>query len=277
MGELKPKSIPVDVTDPPGQKFVKVCHKCKKSMTDGKAKMACTDTASSLTCFLCKATPTAFNKLDNFPEKFPTNQKALEEFGAVSNMHAWERAFDALNHLSDKLTVDKWRVTKADDKAEVQQRKADRQKQMDDAFGLKVDVPLAGGCGNSNTGNTARTAFQSADRFADILGVDRNLVHRIHTMLVAINADIHLDAEAFRQYGRDTAELWIQKYPKFYMSVSLHQLFIHGWESLRHSPLPLTFFSEQSLESCNKTFKHDRRYHARKTSRLHTITDQFDR
>ena len=41
--------------------------------------------------------------------------------------------------------------------------------------------------------------------------------------------------------------------------------------------LPVSFLSEQSLESANKTFKDDRLHHARKTSRLDTITDQFHR
>ena len=86
-----------------------------------------------------------------------------------------------------------------------------------------------------------------------------------------------LDEEAFRLYGRQTAELWVLQYGKFYMPVSLHQLFIHGWESLRQSSLPITFFTEQSLESCNKAFKSDRLHHSRRDSRLNTMTDQFNR
>ena len=85
-----------------------------------------------------------------------------------------------------------------------------------------------------------------------------------------------LDEEAFRLYGRQTAELWVSQYGKFYMPVSLHQLFIHGWESLRQSSLPITFFTEQSLESCNKAFKSDRLHHSRRDSLLNTMTDQFN-
>ena len=34
---------------------------------------------------------------------------------------------------------------------------------------------------------------------------------------------------------------------------------------------------QQSLESTNKVLKYDRTHHARKDSRLHTISDQFNR
>ena len=57
----------------------------------------------------------------------------------------------------------------------------------------------------------------------------------------------------------------------------MHQLFFHAWESIRFSTLPLSFFSEQSIESSNKFFKSDREHHARKDTRLHTIQDQFHR
>ena len=152
---------------------------------------------------------------------------------------------------------------------------------MHDEIGLLVDTPRAGGSGTSNTGNTARKAFQNESKFAEILGIDPELIHRIHLMLIAVNADVSLDLDSFREYGRQTAELWINKYPHFYMPVSLHLLFIHSWEAIPFSPLPDSFFTEQSLESANKTFKADRLHHARRNSRLNTrvffIRTQFIR
>ena len=58
---------------------------------------------------------------------------------------------------------------------------------------------------------------------------------------------------------------------------SVHHLTIHGYESIRLSPLPISYYTEQSLESTNKTLKYDRTHHSRKDSRLHCITDQFNR
>ena len=123
----------------------------------------------------------------------------------------------------------------------------------------------------------ARRAFQDESTFAAITGVDETLIHRIHMMLVAINADCEIDVKAFHQYGKDTAALWVAKYSWYYMPVSLHQLFFHAWESMELSILPISYFTEQSLESCNKSFKYDRTHHTRKDSRLHTIMDQFHR
>ena len=274
---MSPNVIAVDIEDPPGKKFIEITHTWKKSMIDGKGRNAVSDNGSSQSCFLCKATPRSFNILDNFPNQFPTDPRLLEEYGAFCNMHAWERAFDGLNSLSDKKIVDKWRVTDKAEKEAVAARKAERKKKMQEEFGLVVDTPRAGGSGTSNTGNTARRAFQEEQKFAEILEIDVELVHRIHVLLIAVNADIPLDEEAFRLYGRQTAQLWVSQYGKFYMPVSLHQLFIHGWESLRQSTLPITFFTEQSLESCNKAFKSDRLHHSRRDSRLNTMTDQFNR
>ena len=96
-------------------------------------------------------------------------------------------------------------------------------------------------------------------------------------LLICINVDHPINEEAFKAYAKETAARWVELYDWCYMSVTLHQLFFHSWESIRFSSLPLSAFSEQSLESCNKTFKNDREHHTRKDTRLHTIEDQFHR
>ena len=78
-------------------------------------------------------------------------------------------------------------------------------------------------------------------------------------------------------FGRETAELWTQLYPWYHMPVSIHQLCIHGHEAIKLSSLPASYLSEQSLESTNKSLKYYRTHHARKTSRIATITDVFNR
>ena len=138
------------------------------------------------------------------------------------------------------------RVTDKTDKDAVSARKEERKKRMHDEIGLLVDTPRAGGSGTSNTGNTARKAFQNKSNFAEILGIDPELIHRIHLKLIAVNADILLDLNSFREYGRQTAEFRVNKYPHFCMPVSLHQLFILSWEAIPYSPLPDSFFMEQS-------------------------------
>ena len=92
---------------------------------------------------------------------------------------------------------------------------------------------------------------QEEDKFSSITEVDQDLIHRIHMMLIVINSDHVIDVEAFKKYGFETAERWVELYDWYKMPVSLHQLFFHAWESLHLSHLPISSFTEQSLESCN--------------------------
>ena len=295
--KTSPHIIDIPNEDQPGSKQIVFIHVVRKTMYDTKAKNAVTDTAAAVTCFLCGANPTDFNDLSNFPEKFPTNEANLQ-YGAVCDLHAWLRSFDAINSLSDKLTVKKWRIAKTPGKkrknetkeqeeerirqinetaAIVEARKKERQTKFKEKMNLLVDVPRQGGAGNSNSGNVARRAFQDEETFAEITEVDVRLIRRLHVMLIAINKDFEIDCEAFREYGLETAALWIFLYPWHPMTVSIHHLCIHGWESMKFSSLPISFYTEQSLESTNKSLKYDRTHHSRKDSRLHCITDQFNR
>ena len=122
---------------------------------------------------------------------------------------------------------------------------------MHDEIGLLVDTPRAEGSGTSNTGNTARKAFQNESKFAEILGIDPELIHRFHLMLIAVNADSLLDFNSFREYGQLTAEFRVNKYPHFCMSVSLHQLFILSWEAIPYSPLPDSFLEQSQKRKQN--------------------------
>ena len=259
-----------------GTKFIMFRHITRRTMLDGKAKNAVTDTASALRCFLCGASSANFNDVNNISTKFPTKEENLV-YGGICDLHAWLRGFDAINTLSDKLEVKKWKVTKKEDRERVEARKKIRQAKFKAELNLHVDVPRSGDAGNSNTGNVARTAFQNEEAFSRITEVDKDLIHRIHVMLIVINTDQAINVEAFKAYGLATAKLWVELYGWFNMPPTMHQLFFHAWESLRLSSLPLSFFSEQSLESCNKFFKSDREHHSRKDSRLHTIQDQFHR
>ena len=76
---------------------------------------------------------------------------------------------------------------------------------------------MFGGAGNSNTGNVAQRAFQNEDVFASITGVDEELIHHIHMMLIVINANYAIDEQKFKDYGLKTAELWVALYPWCYM------------------------------------------------------------
>ena len=160
---------------------------------------------------------------------------------------------------------------------EVESRKQQRQAAFKSKMNLIVDVPRAGGSGNSNTGNVARRAFSDSKTFSEITEVNEELIYRIHILHIVFNTDEEIDDVAVREYGRETAALWIRLYPWYPMPVSLHQLLIHGHEAIKMSSLPVSFLTEQSLESTNKSLKYDQTHHSQKTSRLDMITDIFNR
>ena len=245
-----------------GNKKVEFIHILWKTMLDVKSKNALTETASAVTCFVCKANPSQFNDLTNFPDKFPTKPENLQ-YGTVCPLHVELRAFDGVNSVSDRLTVKQWRIPKgngskrrgeSDEKAKerlsresqvAEKRRKERQKKFKDILKLVVNMPRAGGSGNSNTGNVARRAFQDEEKFSQITGVDKELIQRLHVLIIALNTHHEIDSSAFCEYGRQTAALWKPLYPWFPMPASVHQLCIHGHESIKHCTLPISFYTEQ--------------------------------
>ncbi|CAL8139939.1 unnamed protein product [Orchesella dallaii] len=61
------------------------------------------------------------------------------------------------------------------------------------------------------------------------------------------------------------------------MPVTIHRLWIHGAHIIKYFTLPLGMLSEQAGESLNKMYKRHREHNSRKQSRIHTLTDVFNR
>ena len=83
--------------------------------------------------------------------------------------------------------------------------------------------------------------------------------------------------EAFAEYCRTTATLFVDLYPWYPMPASLHRILIHGPEIIKAMPLPIGMYSEEALESRNKDFRRYRESHSRKFTRVETMTDIFCR
>ena len=187
------------------------------------------------------------------------------------------RLFEFCIHISYRLTIQKWRITAAEDKKKVQERKRKIQKICRDELGLIVDRPKPGGAGNSNDGNTARTAFRLHEKFAEICGLDHELVFRFHIIMVALNCGFPLDRHKFEMYLRETGELFVKLYNWYYMPVGLHVLLMHWKDQDEAVPLPDLWKTEETGEGNNKFSRNFREDHARKDDRVHTMTDVFHR
>ena len=181
-----------------------------------------------------------------------------------------------LLHIAYRAEIQKWRVSSAAEKEKVKRKKQEIHDRFKVKLGLKVDEPKQG-AGNTNNGNTARRAFQNEKVFADVCGLDQDLIHRYHMILVALSCKLPLDPKVFGTYCRETAELQLQLYPWFRFPVSIHVVLIHGTRILSSSVLPIGMMSEEAQESRNKDNKIYRRMHARKTSRTDNISDVFHR
>ncbi|CAH1986018.1 unnamed protein product [Acanthoscelides obtectus] len=130
-----------------------VKHAMAFTMVDEKVCNAATQTASTMKCYICGATPKLFNDLSI---KRDVDSGALS-FG-LSILHARIRLFQSILHLSYKLPVKKWQLRSEADKTVVKERKGEIQKVFREETGLIVDVPKAN-FGNTNDGNTSRRFF----------------------------------------------------------------------------------------------------------------------
>lgn len=71
-------------------------------------------------------------------------------------------------------------------------------------MGLHVDKPKQNGNGNSNDGNTARSAFDNVKLFAEILGLDLAVLESFHNILIAISCELEINPQMFQEYSQTT-------------------------------------------------------------------------
>lgn len=142
------------------------------------------------------------------------------------------------------------------------------QRELRTELGLIVDIPCPGGSGTSNDGNSARRFFDEYEISSRITRVDSTLLKRLGVILKVINTNFEIDSEKFNQYAQETAQLYVEKYPWFYMPKSMHQILIHGGDVISYLLVPIGSLSEEAQETRNKDNKRLRIYHTRKTSRI---------
>ena len=150
-----------------------------ETMIDGKVHANVTRTSTQC-CTICKASPKQMNDLEGVRKRDIDSASLML---GLSTMHAWIRFFEAIVHLSYKLDIQKWRTSTREDKERLAAKKQHVQELFWERLHLHVDKPRQGGAGSSNDGNTSRRAFQAETEFADITGVDSDLIHRLHVIL----------------------------------------------------------------------------------------------
>jgi hypothetical protein len=144
-------SIPMKyITDQ--SRELSVLYICAMTMINGKVCNALSDTSSTQTCYICKATPRQMNLIHEVME-LPVNEEVLRF--ELCSLHAWIRCFECLLHISYRLGINTWQVRGQQNKDIFEQRKRKIQADFRDKMGLLVEIPKSGGSGTTNDGITA--------------------------------------------------------------------------------------------------------------------------
>ena len=88
-------------------------------------------------------------------------------------------------HVSYKLEIRKYYARTPEEKIIVEETKKAVKKQLREELSILVDTPKQGS-GTTNTGNTARRAFEAANVFSRITGVNEDTIIRLRTILKAV-------------------------------------------------------------------------------------------
>ena len=237
-------------------------------MIDGKVANVLTDTSSNAVCRVCKAAPSTMNKIPDLLTR--AVQKDTLRYG-LSPMHCRIRALEWILHVSyrDVENVRCTRIRLTDEQRDtIKVRKRFIQKHFKSSMGLNIDMPAAGGTGNTDDGNTARRVFHNFIISSQITGFDEEIMEHLGVILDVINSGYAVDAVKFREYTLKIAFAYISKYPWYDMPASMHILLIHGADFITNfMNMPLGALSEEAQESRNKDLKRYRTVNTRKMSR----------
>lgn len=252
----------IDNLRPSNYENANIEHKLLLTMIDGKVASYISGTSAAV-CDLCKACPKEMNNIELVQKK--TVNEDMYKYG-LSSLHAWIRAMECLLHITYRLDIKSWQSRGDDAKHSVDERKKKIQDRFRKETGLLVDV-VKQGSGTTNNGNSARRFFQDPEKTADITGLDVDLVRRIGVVLQCISSGEKIVVNKFNKYCIDTAKMFSNLYPWYYMPVSIHKLLIHGAHIIEHlSVVPIGFLSEEASEARNKDFRKFRESHSRKNS-----------
>ena len=245
--------------------------KIELTMLDGKAVNALTDTNYSQACNVCAAKPGDMNNLAVVRSK-EVSDRALK-FG-ISSLHCWIRRFECFLHIGYKLENKTFQARTPEQKNSVAIRKKEIQRRCREELNLIVDTPKQG-FGNTNTGNTARRAFEESSVFADILGIEEDIIIRVRNILKAVCSGYDLDIGKFKDYCLRTSEIFVEKFGWYVMPPTLHKLLEHGFQVADILDLPIGAYSEEAQEANNKIIRNARLNHSCKISRINTMRNQF--
>ncbi|KAL4090847.1 hypothetical protein QTP88_025613 [Uroleucon formosanum] len=149
-------------------------------------------------------------------------------------LHGWIHFVECLFHFSYKLPLKKWQV------------RGDINPNQDLEILMMVTQP--------------DVFFQNSEISAKIIKLDVEIIKK---------NTYSYDSK----YSDKTAKYFVEKYPWYNMSPTMHKFFIHGPEIIASALLPIGQLTEEAQEDRNKDFKRYREHNSRKCCREKTNLD----
>uniref|UniRef100_A0A2A4ITJ8 Uncharacterized protein n=1 Tax=Heliothis virescens TaxID=7102 RepID=A0A2A4ITJ8_HELVI len=250
----------------------KIKHELYYSMIDGKTAQSVTGTPAASSCFICGATISKMNKIEELQSR-PVNEEALK-FG-MSPLHARIKLMECLLHIAYNMEFKRGRVD-SHTRPIKEARKQSIKRELKDKIGIQVDT-VKQGSGTTNSGNTSRRFFANPNLVSEITGLDKDLVKRFAVILEAITIREPVDPTKFGDFCMETAKKFVTLYEWYNMPPTLHKILIHGKAIMEKCIFPVGILSEEAQECRNKDYKKYRLKHSRKCSRIATNEDVMHR
>jgi hypothetical protein len=96
------------------------------------------------------------------------------------------------------------------------------------------------------TGIQLKGFFKNCRESARITGVNEELIRRFYVILQSILSGFELNTEEFDKCTKDTAKLFVQAYPWFYMPAIVYKVLVHGADIISGAILPIGKLSEEA-------------------------------
>ena len=111
----------------------------------------------------------------------------------------------------------------------------------------------------------------------NITEIDLALIKRLHSILQVLNCLQNVNVNKFKTFCKETTDLIDRLYPWYNIPVTVHKVLTHGDILIQSCFYPIGTYSEENIESLHKVIRRNRLTHSRKSSRVNTMRDVYNR
>ena len=249
-------------------------------MVDGKVSNFLVGNKATLKCPVCFKTSKEFAHLTS--ENYDHSDSEIKERLKVclNPLHSKLKLFDFLLKISRTQAVYNFKVknpnlTKTEISAFLNSFISSYEKKFFNELKAHIDF-VKPGYGKSTTGPNIMRALKDYKKCANILQIDPEFIQAINGVSSALNSLNKPNYLSWKRNVDTILKIYNNKFKKFCsLTPSVHKILCHGWAMmaiLDHGP---GFYSEQSQEKLNKSFRQIREFNSRKTSYKDMLEDIF--